>query len=429
LSQISKVSSSDPKYRYTSLANMLDEEYLRECYRDLKKGKVPGIDGQTVEQYGESLEENLQELVSRLKNMQYRAQALRRSYIPKGSNGLRPLGIPAVEDKVVQMGITKILEAIYEPNFTEMSYGFRKGKSQHMALKRIGEVISTKPVNYIIDADIEGFFNNVKHNWLLKFLEHRINDRNLIRIIVRILRSGVMEQGEYYKTTEGTPQGGVISPMLANIYLHYVLDLWMERKVKRQAEGYVEMIRYADDFIICVENKTEAHNIIEMLKERLAKFGLKLSEEKTKLVSFGRNAGKDDEDKTGTFNFLGLTHYCTKSRQGKFKVGRKTSKARYNQKLKQVNEWLRRARNFYKLKEIWRLIRLKLIGHYNYYGVSENYIMIEKYYKTIKKLLFKWLNRRSQKKSYTWKKYLKYLERYPLPMPRITVSFYRKEKL
>lgn len=411
------------------MQGMLDEEYLRECYRDLKKGKQPGIDGQTVEQYGENLEENLQKLVSKLKNMQYRAQALRRSYIPKGNKGLRPLGIPAVEDKVVQMGITKILEAIYEPNFTEISYGFRKGKSQHMALKRIGEAITTKPVNYIIDADIEGFFNKVEHNWLLKFLEHRIKDRNLIRIIVRILKSGVMEEGEYYRTTEGTPQGGVISPMLANIYLHYVLDLWMERKVKKQAEGYVEMIRYADDFIICTENKTEANNIIQMLKERLAKFGLKLSEEKTKLISFGRNAGRDNEYKTGTFNFLGLTHYCTKSRKGNFKVGRKTSKAKYNQKLKEINDWLRKARNFYKLKEIWRLVRLKLIGHYNYYGVSENYVMIEKFYKTIKRLLFKWLNRRSQKKSYTWEKYLKYLERYPLPKPRIAVSFYVQEKL
>jgi group II intron reverse transcriptase/maturase len=404
---------------------MLDEEYLSGCYRNLKKGRVPGTDGQTVEEYGKNLEGNLRELVLRLKKMQYRAQALRRSYIPKGNNGLRPLGIPAVGDKVVQMGITGILEAIYEPLFTEMSYGFRKGKSQHMALKRIGEVVTTKPVNYIIDADIEGFFNNVEHRWLIKFLEHKINDRNLIRIIVRILKSGVMENGQYCRTEEGTPQGGVISPMLANIYLHYVLDLWMEKRIKKQANGYVEMIRYADDFIICVEKKEEAEEIILKLKERLSEFGLRLSEEKTKLVSFGRNVEKDNDNKPGTFNFLGITHFCTKSRKGSFKIGRRTSKARYSQKLTELSNWLRKVRNFYKLKELRSIIRLKLIGHYNYYGISENYIMINKYYKTTRRLFFKWLNRRSQRKSFTWEKYLKYLERYPLPKPGIEVSFYK----
>lgn len=425
LLQISQVSKDKPKYKFVSLASLLTEEYLAQCYQELKKNKAAGMDGVSVEQYGERLEENLRELVGRMKAMSYRPQSVRRVYIPKAQGGQRPLGIPAVEDKIVQKGISEILKAIFEPNFINESYGFREGVGCHDALKKLGQEIFSKPVNYILDADIKGFFDNVNHKWLTEFLSHRINDKNLIRLIVRFLKSGVMEDGKYMKTERGTPQGGVISPILANIYLHYVLDLWVKIVVRKQARGYVEIVRYADDFVIMTQYKDDCEAILENLRERLEKFGLELSETKTRVVRFGRTAdGHDEDNKPGTFDFLGITHYCTKSRKGGFKIGRKTSKSRLNRRLKEMNEFLRNNRNRYKLKELWKMIRQKLLGHYHYYGMSENSKSINHYKMKVERLLFKWLNRRSQKKSFNWVNFSKYLRKYPLPPPKIYVSFY-----
>ena len=262
---------------------------------------------------------------------------------------------------------------------------------------------------------------------MVKFLEHRIKDKNLIRLIVRILKSGVMEEGRYIKTEQGTPQGGIISPILANIYLHYVLDLWFTKKLRKELVGYAEIIRYADDFVILVQNKEDAEKILKSLRHRLEKFGLELSESKTKVVRFGRTANKNVEgNKPGTFDFLGFTHYCDKSRKGYFKVGRKTSAKRYSQKIREMKQFLKRIRNKCKLNEIWHLLKLKLklIGHYRYYGVSENSRSISNYYFKVENLIFKWLNRRSQKKSFNWDEFNKYLNKYPLPKPKIYVSFY-----
>jgi RNA-directed DNA polymerase len=425
LLQISNVSKDKPSYRFVSLASMINEDYLKTCYHELKKNKASGIDGVSVEEYGVGLEDKLRSLVARMKTMSYRPQNVLRVYIPKAQGGQRPLGIPAVEDKIVQKGISGILKAIFEPNFINESYGFRDGRGCHDALKEISHQISSKPVNYVLDADIKGFFDNVSHKWMVKFLEHRINDKNLIRLIVRFLKSGVMENGKYMKTEKGTPQGGIISPVLANIYLHYVLDLWFKKVLRKQLRGYAEIVRYADDFLILVEYKEDSEKALAMLRERLAKFDLELSEAKTSVVRFGKTAEKgNDSNKPGTFDFLGFTHYCAKSRKGNFKVGRKTSKKRFSRSLREINEFLRKNRNRYKLRDLWKKLKQKLLGHYHYYGVSENSSSISNYHWRVTELIFKWLNRRSQKKSFNWEEFNKYLGKYPLPRPKIYVSFY-----
>lgn len=425
LMQISKVTKDKPNYKFVSLSSLLKEEYLTECYQGLKRNKATGIDRVSVEQYGEGLEGNLRNLVERMKAMSYKPQNVLRVYIPKAQGGLRPLGIPTVEDKIVQKGISEILKAIYEPNFIEESYGFREGMGCHDALKKISQEISMKPVNYVIDADIKGFFDNVNHAWMTKFLGHRINDKRLIRLIVRILKSGIMEEGKYIKTEEGTPQGGIISPILANIYLHYVLDLWFKKVLRKDLRGYAEIVRYADDFVVLVQYKEDCDKILERLRERLAKFSLELSEAKTSTIRFGRTADKNDkENRAGTFDFLGFTHFCAKTRKGKFKVGRKTSKSRFNRRIKEMNEFLRINRNKYKLSELWVKIKQKLLGHYHYYGVSENSRSIYTYRMKVERLIFKWLNKRSQKKSFDWNNFKLYLRKYPLPKPKIYISFY-----
>lgn len=426
LMQISKVSKENPSYKFVSLASMLNEDYLKSCFHRLNKKKASGVDGVSLEQYGERLDENLRGLVAKMKSMSYRPQNVLRVYIPKGQGGLRPLGIPTVEDKIVQKGISEILKAIFEPNFIAESYGFRDGLGCHDALKKISQEISTKPINYIIDADIKGFFDNVDHAWMTKFLEHRINDKNLIRLIVRFLKSGIMENGKEYKTEEGTPQGGIISPILANIYLHYVLDLWFKKVLRKSLQGYAEIVRYADDFVIVVQYKEDCDKILESLRERLLKFKLELSESKTSTIRFGKTANKNDRDnKPGTFDFLGFTHFCATSRNGYFKVGRKTSKKRFNRRVKEMNEFLRANRNKYKLNVLWSKLKQKLLGHYHYYGVSENSRSISNYREKVVRLIFKWLNRRSQKKSFNWNSFSKYLAKYPLPNSKIYVSFYK----
>ncbi len=430
LLQITRVSEVDSSYRFKSLASLLNEEYLLDCFRELKRNKASGVDGVSVQEYERGLKENIRELISRMKSMSYRPQAVKRAYIPKGNGELRALGIPAVEDKLVQKAAAKILwesiplgEAIYEPGFIRTSYGFRKGKSPHDALREVEESAGRKPVNYVIDADIKGFFDNVDHKWMIKFLEHRIEDRNLIRLIVRMLKSGIMEEGKYWEADKGTPQGGIISPVLSNIYLHYVLDLWIERRMKKESKGYIEMIRYADDFIIFCEKEEEARAILKALEERLEKFGLTLSKEKTKIVKFGRKASR--EEKGNTFDFLGFTHFNDKTMKGWYKVGRKTSKKKFGIKMKNMHKWIKTVRCKLSPKEIWRVMKLKLIGHYRYYGVSGNYRMIAMYFYNVKRKLYYWLNRRSQKQSFSRKSFDRYLNKYPLPSPRIYVSMYR----
>jgi RNA-directed DNA polymerase len=427
LDHISDKAKRDGSCRITNVAYLLNEENLKECFGQLKKGKAAGTDGVTLEEYGQSLGENLRGLVERMKRQAYKPQPVRRSYIPKANGKMRPLGIPAIEDKIVQKGMTRILEAVYEADFQDCSYGFRPNRGCHQALNRLDKIIMTQPINHIIDADIKGFFDHVDHGWLVKFLEHRISDPNFLRLVSRFLRNGYMEEGKVFNVEEGTPQGGVISPVLANIYLHYVLDLWVERVVKAGCRGVVEMVRYADDFVICVQYKDEAESILKELKERLAKFSLELAEDKTRCIEFGRFAKQNAEAKgvkPATFDFLGFTHYIDKTRTGRYKLGRKTDRKRLTAKLKALNEWLKGVRNLIPLREIWKTLKAKLAGHFRYYGVSGNFREISGYSAEAVRLAMKWLNRRSQKKSFNRITFAQYMERYPLPRPTIHHNFY-----
>ncbi|MEW6687272.1 MAG: group II intron reverse transcriptase/maturase [Candidatus Edwardsbacteria bacterium] len=412
----------NPKYRYMSLTYMLTEEYLKECFNELKRDKAIGIDGVTMEGYEVNLEENIKDLVRRMKEWKYRPQPVRRVYIPKPNGDKRPLGIPAVEDKIVQMGIKKILEAIFETDFIDVSYGFRPNRSCHDALNAVDVTIMTKPVNYVVDMDIEKFFDTINHEWLMRCLKQRIADKTFLRLISRFLKAGVMEEGKFKETDRGTPQGGIISPILANIYLHYILDLWFEKKIKKELEGYAQIIRYCDDFVCCFQKGKSAKEFGEKLKERLNKFGLRIAEDKSRIIEFGRYAlenAKRRGEKAKTFNFLGFTHYCDKTRKGKFKVGRKTSNKKFWAKMKEMNQWFKNIRNLMKLKEWWEILRMKLYGHYHYYGISGNRQSIEVFYTKTVGLTYKWINRRSQKKSFNITQFKEYMKQNPLPEPKI----------
>ena len=432
LLRIAELAKSDPKMKFTSLAHLLNVQSLIQCHHGLPNNKATGVNGTTKEQYAESLEENIMDLTSRLRSKSYRPIPVRRMYIPKlNSNKRRPLGIPEHEDKIVQKGIAKVLNAIYENDFLDCSFGFRPNRNCHDALKILNFYIEKRLVSYVVDVDIKGFFDNVDHKWMMEFLKHRITDPNLLRIISRFLRGGYMEESRRYKTDKGTPQGGVISPILANVYLHYVLDLWFEKVVRKQCEGQAYMVRYADDFVCCFQHKREAIQFYESLKLRLKKFNLEIAEDKTKVIPFGRfaenNAKRTGNGKPATFDFLGFTHYCGKSKQGKFRVKRKSSRKKVQGKLKESKEWLKSNRNK-NIHLIMERFRRSLVGYYNYYCITDNSRTVNDFKEKIEILLFKWLNRRSQRKSFTWDKFRLFLQMFPLPKPRIRVNIYELRK-
>ena len=432
LLRIAELAKSDPKMKFTSLAHLLNVQSLIQCHHELPNNKATGVNGTTKEQYAESLEENIMDLTSRLRSKSYRPIPVRRMYIPKlNSNKKRPLGIPEHEDKIVQKGIAKVLNAIYENDFLDCSFGFRPNRNCHDALKILNFYIEKRLVSYVVDVDIKGFFDNVDHKWMMEFLKHRITDPSLLRIISRFLKGGYMEESRRYKTDKGTPQGGVISPILANVYLHYVLDLWFEKVVRKQCEGQAYMVRYADDFVCCFQHKREAIQFYESLKLRLKKFNLEIAEDKTKVIPFGRfaenNAKRTGNGKPATFDFLGFTHYCGKSKQGKFRVKRKSSRKKVQGKLKESKEWLKSNRNK-NIHLIMERFRRSLVGYYNYYCITDNSRTVNDFKEKIEILLFKWLNRRSQRKSFTWDKFRLFLQMFPLPKPRIRVNIYELRK-
>jgi len=416
----------DPTSVFTSLAHLLDVEFLRGCYAALGKEKAPGIDGQRWRDYGRNLEENLRDLVDRLKAKRYRPLPAKRVYIPKGDKGVRPLGLPAIEDKIVQKGIVRILGAIYEVDFCDGSYGFRPGRSCHQALRAVNKAIMGGPVHYVIEADIQSFFDHVSHDWMMKFLEVRIRDSSLLLLIRRFLKAGYIDSGLLVRTDEGTPQGGPLSPMLANLFLHYVLDLWFDKCVVPRVPGQCQLVRYADDFLILVQYQEQAQRIEKALRQRLAKFGLTLHPDKTRILSFGRferDKAKREHRKANTFEFLGFTHYCGTSRGGWFLLGRKTAKKRLVRACRKLSLWLKEVRPL-PMKVWWPKLAAKLRGHYQYYGLSGNSRAIWTFDYQAKRLLAKWLNRRSQCKSFTWKQLNAYLAKYPLPKPRIVHKLY-----
>lgn len=423
LSSLTSRAKENPKYKFNSVTNLLmKEDFLKENFWRLKRDKSPGIDKVTVEGYGKELEENLKNLAKRLKSWKYRPQPVKRVYIPKANGTKRGLGIPTVEDKIVQMGIKRILEAIFEVDFQDVSFGFRPGRNCHQALNVLDKAIMNKPVNCVVDMDIRKFFDTIDHEMLMKCLRQRITDSSLLRLIGRFLNTGIMQEGKHIKAEKGTPQGGVISPILANIYLHYALDLWFEKKVKKEQMGYAQLVRFADDFVAMFQSNKEAHRFAEELKQRLGKFGLKIAEDKSRIIEFGRAVWRRKQQRGGkveTFDFLGFTHYCDRTLKGGFRVARRTSRVKFVQKTKAMNQWLKKVRNQVKLKEWWKVLRLKIVGHYNYYGVSGNYEALKRFYDLTVKQAYKWINRRSQKNSFNHMQYKRFMKYNPLPKPKI----------
>jgi len=428
LQRIAEKARKEPDCQFTSLFHLMDKELLRGCFEGLRKDAASGIDRVTKEEYGNDLEANLTGLVERLHRMAYIPQPVRRVYIPKpGSTKQRPLGIPALEDKLVQAGLVRILEAIYEGDFIDDSYGFRPGRGCHDALRTLSLEVEGGSVHVIVEADIKGFFDNVQHDWMMEFLGHRIADKRMLRYVKRFLIAGIMEDGLFTATEEGTPQGGNILPILANIYLHYVLDLWFTRRFIKSCEGLARLIRYADDFVVCFQRRSDAEQFRMELDGRLGKFGLEVAAEKTKILEFGPLAAvkaKARGEKPQTFDFLGLTHFCSKTRNGqRFRMKRKTSRKKFKAKLLAFKEWLKGSRTL-PTPELMKTAVAKLRGHFAYYGVTDNSEGIGQFNHEVRKLLVKWLNRRGKSGCLSWEKFKKLLEKYPLPKPRIMVNLF-----
>ncbi|MGZ8238009.1 MAG: group II intron reverse transcriptase/maturase [Methylobacter sp.] len=418
-----------PQKQYNALMGLLSNPMeLWACFDEQPGNKARGIDLVSKADYGIDVAERINALSCDLRRLSYRPKPSRRVYIPKSNSKVRPLGIPSFEDRVVQQQMSRILQAIWEPEFRDCSYGFRPNRNAHQALARLGEITAKYNTQWVVEADIRGFFDNVSHDWLMRFLEYRINDRVFLRIIKRFLKAGVMEDGGLTHSDSGTPQGGLVSPVLANIYLHYVLDLWFEKKFAKTCHGNAKLVRYADDFLACFNREDEAKRFMTEMQERLGQFGLEVEPSKTWLIRFGSQAAKecskDGAKRPATFNFWGFTHYVGKSRRGRFVVGRKTQRERIAKKLKEVSQRLAELRTQGGIA-MMRYAKRHLSGHIAYYAVSGNARQISKYAHLISRLLYKWLNRRSQKRSFNWVKFSKILKEW-MPSLRIRHNLYPK---
>ncbi len=418
---ISEKAKQDPTLHFTSLAHLLTVEMLGEAYQRLRKDASPGVDGLTAQEYEQDLEGNLQDLHRRLREGRYCAQPLRRVYIEQEGK-LRPLGIPSLEDKIVQKAVALVMEAIYERDFLPCSYGYRPSRGSQDALNAVFRAIVLGKVNYVLDVDIKSYFDNIVREHLMEFIQWRIKDPSLLRLISKWLHVGVLEDGRLLPTTKGTPQGAVISPVLANVYLHYVLDAWMDKEVKPRLRGEMYLIRYTDDFIVCFQYRGDAKRVASVLRERLASYGLELSEEKTRLLTFGRFAEQDlrrqGQGKPPTFDFLGFTHICARGRNGKFTVHVRTARKRLRRAMQQVAEWCQVHRHL-SVGDQHQALSRALQGHYAYYGRRSNMQSLQRFFWFVQRTWYRWLRRRSQRQSLTWAAYDHLLSRYPLPTPRI----------
>jgi RNA-directed DNA polymerase len=423
LERIAELAKADSELQFTSIAHLLNVDMLIEAFGLLRKDAASGVSGTTVCDYAENLEENLEGLHDRLRSQRYKAPPVRRVWIDKGNGKKRPLGIPEIEDKIVQKAVTKLLTPIYENDFYDYSHGFRPEHSQHLAIKEVRQQIYAKNVSWIIDADIAGFFDNIDHKILREFIQRRIKDGGIIRLIGKWLKAGVVEEKELSYPKKGMPQGGVISPLLANIYLHYVLDEWFTETIQPLLKGRCFINRFADDFIIGFELESDARRVMAVLPKRFNRFGLTIHPGKTKLVEFKNPSSYKEASKgAGTFDYLGFTHYWAKSRKGNWVVKRKTSGKKLCIKITSVWEWCKHNRHI-SVKEQHQMLNSKLTGHYQYYGIRGNYKFLEVYYEAVEKAWKRWLGRRSRTGYINYEDFQKFLGHYPLAKPRIVHAF------
>ena len=422
LAWVKEAAERSRQTRFTTLLHHIDEEALARAFARLKRRAAPGVDGMTVADYEQGLAERLRELCERVQSGRYRPLPVRRTYIPKADGGQRPLGVPALEDKIVQGAVAEMLSAIYEADFLDCSYGFRPGRSAHQALRAVHDAIMTERVNWVLEADIRKFFDSVDHQWLSRMLAQRIADPRILRLISLWLRAGILEEAVFSDTVEGTPQGAGISPLLANIFLHYALDLWVAQWSRQRATGRMRLVRYADDFIVTFERRAEAQAMAAALADRLAKFGLRLHEGKTRLIEFGRFAEADrrqrGETRPATFDFLGFTHYCGKTRDGRFIAKCRTQRQRKIRKLKELRQEMRR-RMHRPLGEQQQWLSSVLRGHYAYYGITGNYRSLAVFFGQVLEGWIRALRRRGQRPHMPWERFHRILEAFPLPEPRI----------
>ncbi len=425
IDRISELAREDPKRQFYSIAHMITPEALNAAFRGLRKKASAGVDGVTYETYERDAARNIQALHERLKNGKYQAQPLRRVYILKEDGKQRPLSIPALEDKIVQKAVLEILNAIYEQDFLECSYGFRPGRGPHQALDEVGRVICTRPTGWILEIDITAYFDSIVRQQLMELIEKRVRDRSVLHLIGKWIQTGVIEEGRLLVSETGTGQGQTISPLLANIYLHYVLDEWVENEVKPRLRGEAHEIRFADDAVLCFQYKEDAEKVMEVLPKRFAKYGLTLHPEKTRLVEFGRYAeanAKRRGKKPATFDILGITYVCARSRKGKFTVHVKTMKKRFKRGLRAITEWCQENRHM-PVDEQQKTLNAKLRGHYQYYGRPTNYRTIWRFYQEVCHIWRKWLSRRTRGNGMTREKFAAILRKHPLLRPRIARSW------
>lgn len=421
---IARKSKQNKKYKFGNLYGLINKQALHTAWKEINRSAAAGIDKITAKEFGEDLDRNLDELLKELKNKSYKARLTKRVNIPKGNGKTRPLGLPTLRDKIVQRAVASILEAIYEQDFFNFSYGYRPNTSAQKAAKELSDNLMGN-YNYIVEADIRSFFDNIDHQWLIKMLKERIKDKAFIRLIVKWLKAGILNtDGKIINPKTGSPQGSIVSPILANIYLHYSLDLWFEKVVKKSIKGEACICRVADDFVCAFRYKEDADRFYKVIGKRLGKFGLKLAEEKTKIIKFS----KYDDVKSKSFDFVGFEYRWSKSKKGKNIVRRRTSRSKLKKSIQAFKDWCKRNRNS-KFKWIIKMLNLKFRGYFNYYGVIGNSKGLYDFYNPAIKILFKWLNRRSQRKSFTWEEFNQAIKRYGLIRPKITEKKYKQIKL
>jgi len=418
--RIAELARLMPKVSFTSLAYHIDLEWMYEAYRKTRKNGAPGVDDVTAEEYEEDLDGNLRSLLERFKSGRYFAPPVKRVYVPKGDGHLRPIGIPALEDKILQRAVVMVLTPLYEQDFLDCSYGFRPERSAHQALEALWKGVMGMGGCWILEVDIKSYFDTVERKHLREFFRKRVRDGVLLRTIGKWLKAGVFEDGAIHYPKEGTPQGGVVSPLISNIYLHEVLDVWFEEEVKPRLNGQADLIRFADDYVILFTDKRDALRVQEVLPKRFGKYGLTLHDEKTRLVDFHRPSGNLRHSET--FVLLGFAHYWGKSRKGNWVVQRKTAQKKLKLAVRKVYEWCKVHRHD-PVKEQWQALCRKVQGHYGFYGITSNMRGLNRYYEQVKRAWRKWLNRRSRNRDMPWNRFNRLLDRYPLPRPRIVHSY------